>query len=213
MEFGNMLKMENKLWKEGLTHIAGIDEAGRGPLAGPVVAAAVVFKSNQNYIRGIRDSKAMTRRNRQLLKRIIEENAVSWGVGVIHQMEIDRINILQATLRAMLLAVKNLSVQPDYLLVDGNRAPDSCIPHETVIRGDSLSMSIAAASIIAKVTRDNLMIKYHDQYPQYGFNRHMGYATRKHVQAIRKHGFCPLHRRSFKPKALELDYDQQEIAG
>ncbi len=183
----------------GFDAIAGVDEAGRGPLAGPVVAAAVIFPSG--YTNGeIRDSKKLTPLKRETLYKIIRSDAISVGLGAIEASTIDRINILQATLAAMKTAVLNLSPQPDYLLIDGTNNIDIPIPQETIIRGDSLSVSVAAASIIAKVLRDQLMDRYHVLYPQYNFLKNKGYGTKEHREAVKKHGRCKIHRRSFRIK-------------
>jgi len=198
----NLLKFERALWKKGYRCIAGIDEAGRGPLAGPVVAAAVIFSKNQRLIPQINDSKKLSPKNRQIAKAIIEEAALAIGVGIVSQAVIDEINILQATYRAMKDAVSNLSVSPDYALVDGRKGISLEMPFECLVKGDARSMSIAAASIIAKVTRDQIMIDYEKIYPGYGFAQHKGYPTKMHVKAIRNAGLSPIHRRSFRPKQL-----------
>ena len=183
----------------GFDAIAGVDEAGRGPLAGPVLAAAVIFPSD--YTNGeIRDSKKLTPLKREALYKIIRDDAVSIGLGAIEASTIDRINILQATLAAMKMAVLNLTTQPDYLLIDGINTIDIPIPQETIIKGDSLSVSVAAASIIAKVSRDQLMDRYHVSYPQYNFLKNKGYGTKEHREAVKKYGRCKIHRRSFKIK-------------
>jgi len=183
----------------GFDAIAGVDEAGRGPLAGPVVAAAVIFPSG--YTNGeIRDSKKLTPLKRETLYKIIRDDAISVGLSAIEASTIDRINILQATLAAMKTAVLSLSPQPDYILIDGTNNIDIPILQETIIRGDSLSVSIAAASIIAKVSRDQLMDRYHVLYPQYNFLKNKGYGTKEHREAVKKYGRCKIHRRSFKIK-------------
>ncbi len=183
----------------GFDAIAGIDEAGRGPLAGPVVAAAVIFPSG--YTNGeIRDSKKLTPLKREALYKVIRSDAISVGLGAIEAFTIDRINILQATLAAMKTAVLSLSPQPDYILIDGTNNIDIPIQQETIIRGDSLSVSVAAASIIAKVSRDQLMDRYHVLYPQYNFLKNKGYGTKEHREAVKKHGRCKIHRRSFRIK-------------
>ena len=183
--------------------IAGADEAGRGPLAGPVVAAAVVFPENCGII-PVDDSKRLSAARRASLSGEIAERAVSFSVGVIGPGEIDDINILEATKRAMRLAVKSLAVAPHMVLVDGNAAVDfgGGIIGECVVRGDSLSFSIAAASIMAKVARDNLMLEYDKEFPGYGFAKHKGYGTRGHAEALRRLGPCPIHRRSFLKNIL-----------
>lgn len=190
------LRHERERWVTGERHVAGLDEAGRGPLAGPVVAAAVVFAPGE-YVEGVRDSKLLTPAEREALFGEISARALGVGVGVVDHETIDRINILQATFRAMHEAVERLPVRPDHLLVDGNRFLDCGVPFTTVVDGDALSFTIAAASVIAKVTRDRLMVAYDAAYPLYGFVRHKGYATPEHRRAIAEHGLCPIHRRSF----------------
>jgi len=183
----------------GFDAIAGVDEAGRGPLAGPVFAAAVIFPSG--YTNGeIRDSKKLTPLKRETLYKIIRSDAISVGLGAIEASTIDKINILQATLAAMKTAVLSLSPQPDYILIDGTNNIDIPIQQETIIRGDSLSVSVAAASIIAKVSRDQLMDRYHVLYPQYNFLKNKGYGTKEHREAVKTHGRCKIHRRSFRIK-------------
>ena len=182
----------------------GSCDTGRGPLAGPVVAAAVILPLGLTETFGINDSKILSAVKREELKTIIENNAVSIGIGVIEHHDIDRLNILQATYAAMRQAVQALHPLPEYVLIDGNRDPQLGLPGRCLVKGDSLSVSIAAASIIAKVTRDELMIKYAESYPDYGFERHKGYPTREHIARIQKFGLSPIHRRSFKPKALEV---------
>jgi len=203
----NLLSIETKLWKQNFTRIAGVDEAGRGPLAGPVVAAVVVFPAGQTYIDGINDSKKLSPRRRETAKAVIEEKALDFGIGIVYHEEIDELNILGATFKAMRLAISSLMPTPDYLLIDGNRDPKIGIQNRCVVKGDSLSMSIAAASILAKVTRDEMMVEYDKLYPVYNFAKHKGYPTYKHIEAIRQHGVCPIHRRSFKPKVLMEYYD------
>ncbi len=181
---------EKKAIEKGFSKIAGIDEAGRGPLAGPVVSAAVVLPSFIQ-IPGISDSKKLTPKKRDYFYEKIYEFAVSIGIGIVDPTEIDRINILQASLMSMAMAAENLAPQPDCLLIDGIFTVSSALPQEPIPKGDGLSISIAAASIVAKVTRDRLMEKF-------GFSRHKGYPTKAHKAAIRKYGCCPIHRRSFK---------------
>ena len=188
---------EKKAEKKGFSIIAGVDEAGRGPLAGPVVSAAVILPA-LFPVPGINDSKKLSPKKRDYLYGKIYEHALSIGIGIVDSTEIDRINILQASLLCMSVSVDNLSPQPDYLLIDGTFRILSDIPQEPVTHGDALSVSIAAASIIAKVTRDRLMERYHQDYPQFGFARHKGYPTRAHKEAIRKFGCCPIHRCSFR---------------
>jgi len=202
-----MDSFESKAYRRGFTVIAGIDEAGRGPLAGPVVAAAVVLP--RGYKNGeVRDSKQLTPRSRARLYEIITRDALSIGLGVTEPSVIDRVNILQATLMAMQEAVTGLFLQPDYLLIDGLNGLDLPISQETIIRGDSLSLSVACASIVAKVSRDRIMEIYHHQFPQYNFLRNKGYGTREHLEAIRQHGLCKIHRRSFRVSKESLDEEQ-----
>jgi ribonuclease HII len=188
---------EKKALQKGFSKIAGIDEAGRGPLAGPVVSAAVIIPISLQ-IPGISDSKKLTPKKRNYLYEKIYDLAVSVGIGIVDPFEIDRINILQAALLSMAMAVENLAPQPDFLLIDGIFLISSALPQEAIPKGDALSASIAAASIVAKVTRDRLMERYHQDYPQFGFSKHKGYPTKAHKEAIRKFGCCLIHRRSFK---------------
>ena len=190
-----MLYHERKLTKQGKKQIAGIDEAGRGPLAGPVVAAAVVLR-NFRFKNRIADSKVLTRLSRERAYEEILRKA-DVGIGIVGDKDIDRVNILRASLLAMELAVYDLGVKPDHLLIDGNISPELPHPKTTIIHGESHSMSIACASIIAKVTRDFIMSYYDILYPEYGFARHKGYGTRLHFLAIRRFGPSPIHRRSF----------------
>ncbi len=190
------LKFEKTAYSSGFTYVAGIDEAGRGPLAGPVMAAAVILPAGLT-ITGVDDSKKLTPDKREKLFDIIMAQALSVGVGITTPADIDRINILQATRRAMLAAVQQLLTQPDYLLIDGISTIDSAIPQKTIKKGDSLSLSIAAASIIAKVTRDRLMVEMDTKYPGYGFAGHKGYGSAFHMAAIRALGPSPIHRLTF----------------
>lgn len=200
-----LLQHESRLWQQGISPVAGIDEAGRGPLAGPVVAAAVVFEPDV-YIEGVNDSKQLTPQEREEFYHLIAARATSYGVGIIDHTLIDEINILNATFRAMHTAIINLSVAPAHLLVDGNRFPEVGIPFTTIIEGDANSFSIAAASIIAKVTRDRLMLEYDRVFPGYGFAANKGYATKEHREALLRLGPCEIHRRSFEVKnQLELE--------
>jgi ribonuclease HII len=193
----DLWSFEKKAFQKGFSKIAGIDEAGRGPLAGPVVSAAVILPVSFR-VPGVTDSKKLTPKKRYYLYEKIYDKAVSIGIGIIDSIEIDRINILQAALTAMAAAVENLAPQPDCLLIDGTFPLSSPLPQEAIPKGDALSISIAAASIIAKVTRDSLMERYHQDYPQFGFSKHKGYPTPAHKQAIRQFGCCPIHRKSFK---------------
>jgi ribonuclease HII len=190
---------ERTLSRRGFRSVAGVDEAGRGPLAGPLVAAAVILPADQT-IKGIDDSKKLSPRKREILFWQIRRKAIGIGIGVVSHSAIDRINVGQANFLAMKKAVERLKVTPDFLLVDGKRHKiDLPISQRGINSGDAKCASIAAASIIAKVTRDRLMRKYHKQYPLYGFDRHKGYGTKRHLQLLEKHGPCPIHRRSFYP--------------
>jgi ribonuclease HII len=191
---------EKNGWSKGYRYIVGIDEAGRGPLAGPVVAAAVIFPEN-SFLDGLDDSKKLTPKKRAYLFDQIKELA-SVGIGIISPKKIDEINIYQATRLAMKTAAEDLNVIPDCLLIDGNTKIDMAYPQQTIVKGDSKVASIAAASVIAKVTRDRIMEEYHKEMPQYGFDGHKGYPSKGHIEAIREHGYSSIHRRSFKPKAL-----------
>ena len=194
-----LLAMERGLREKGFVHIAGIDEAGRGPLAGPVVAAAVVFPT-QMYVSGVKDSKRISARRRERLYDVILKEALSVGIGVVDEKEIDRINILKATHKAMSKAIEKLSIRPHCVLVDGMELPECSCHQKAVIDGDARCFSIAAASIIAKVTRDRIMIDYDRQFPQYGFAQHKGYATAGHRAALEKFGPSNIHRTSFSWK-------------
>lgn len=195
----NLWEIENHYLNKGLSLIAGIDEAGRGPLAGPVCAAAVILPPNIE-IPGLNDSKKLSDKQRRELLPVIKSVAIAYGIAFATQEEIDEINILQATFLAMERAVAQLKQTPDMLLIDGNRKRDFGIPAETVIHGDSLSASIAAASVLAKVTRDDYMLEQAVKYPQYGFEIHKGYGTKAHYAALTQHGHCPLHRVTFLKK-------------
>ncbi len=195
-DFHASLEIEVRLWSQGFQTLAGVDEAGRGPLAGPVVAAAVVFPSG-TIIRGVEDSKKLTEKKREELFPLIQEQALSVGVGIVDHEVIDRINILRATILAMHKAIDELTVKPDFVIVDGNSFKHETLRYENVIDGDEKSFTIAAASIIAKVTRDRMMREFHLQYPVYGFAQHKGYGTKQHLEAIHRYGPCPIHRRSF----------------
>lgn len=183
--------------------VCGIDEAGRGPLAGPVVAAAVILDPNQ-AIAGLNDSKKLSEKKRVVLAMEIRQKALAWAVAEASVEEIDRLNILQATFLAMQRAVAGLSVQPERALVDGNRCPKLAMPVEAIVQGDGKIASIAAASILAKTVRDEGMLALHAAYPQYGFDRHMGYPTAVHLAALAEHGPSPVHRRSFGPVSRQL---------
>ena len=195
----DLWEIENAHFANGIEVICGVDEAGRGPLAGPVCAAAVILPRGLE-ISGLNDSKKLTDKRRRELMPIIKEQAIAYGIGFATEQEIDQINILQATYLAIERAIQALSVKPELAMIDGNRARDFGIPVETVIKGDSLSASIAAASILAKVTRDDMMLELADTYPQYGFEIHKGYGTKAHYAALDEHGISPIHRMSFLKK-------------
>ena len=194
----NTLKeFENNLYKTGLKYIAGIDEAGRGPLAGPVVVGIAIMEPN-SFIEGINDSKKIAEKKRELLYEKITSEAVDWAVGIVDQKEIDEINILNATKKALHEAISKLKVKPDRILVDALEHIDTNgIPYTSIIKWDAKVYSISAASIIAKVTRDRMMQEYDEIYPEYGFAKHKGYGTAQHIQAIKTYGPCLLHRKSF----------------
>lgn len=191
-----MWEIEDSLFDQGIGVICGVDEAGRGPLAGPVYAAAVILPRDLE-IPGLTDSKKLSDKKRRELFPIIQEQAVAFGIGVASEKEIDEINILQATFLAMKRALEKLSVRPDLALIDGNRKTDFGVPAKTVVKGDSLSASIAAASILAKVSRDDYMMELAQKYPQYGFDIHKGYGTKAHYQALREFGPSEVHRMTF----------------
>lgn len=185
---------------EAIQYIAGIDEAGRGPLAGPVVVAAAIMPRN-SMIEGVNDSKKVSEKKREAIYEQIIQEAISYGVGIIDHREIDAINILQATKKGLTEAIKGLETKPDVILVDALTNIDTCgIPYTSIIQGDSKSYSIAAASIIAKVTRDRIMRQWDELYPMYGFEKNKGYGTKMHMDAIREYGICPIHRLSFLGK-------------
>ena len=195
----NMWQIEEQMFAEGFSVVCGVDEAGRGPLAGPVCAAAVILPSHLE-IPGLNDSKKLTDKRRRELFPVIQEQAIAYGIGFASHEEIDEINILQATFLAMERALSQLKVRPDLALIDGNREKDFGIPVRTVIKGDSLSANIAAASVLAKVSRDELMEQMAQEYPQYSFEVHKGYGTKAHYEALRQYGPCPIHRMSFLKK-------------
>ena len=195
----NMWEIEDGFYADGIQVICGVDEAGRGPLAGPVCAAAVILPPHLE-IPGLTDSKKLTDKKRRELFPIIQEQAIAWGIGWASEKEIDEINILQATFLAMQRALDQLAVKPELALIDGNREKDFGLPVKTVVKGDSLSMNIAAASILAKVSRDDLMVNLAETYPQYGFDIHKGYGTKAHYAALTEYGASPVHRLSFLKK-------------
>lgn len=199
MSENNMWQIEQSFFDKGIQLICGVDEAGRGPLAGPVCAAAVILPANIQ-IPGLNDSKKLSDKRRRELFPVIKEQAIAYGIAFADHKEIDEINILQATYLAMERAIDQLAVKPELALIDGNRAKDFGIPVETVIHGDSLSASIAAASILAKVTRDDYMLQMAEKYPAYGFEIHKGYGTKAHYAAITELGVSEIHRMSFLKK-------------
>lgn len=197
----NWLEYENKAYEMGYENICGIDEAGRGPLAGPVCAAAVILPKGV-VIDGVNDSKKLTEKKREALFEVIKAEAVSYSIAFATVEEIEKYNILNATMLAMRRAVEGLDVKPGYALIDGNCMPTLPVKGECVVKGDAKSSSVACASILAKVSRDRLLYKYAAEYPQYGFDKHKGYGTKLHVEALRNFGPCPYHRMSFLGKIL-----------
>lgn len=196
----NLKEFENNLHSTGLKYIAGIDEAGRGPLAGPVVVGIAIMKPD-SFIEGVNDSKKLSEKKREQLYEQIISEAIDWAVGIVDQKEIDEINILNATKKALHMAISNLKVKPDRILVDALEHIDTYgIPYTSIIKGDAKIYSISVASIIAKVTRDRIMQEYDEIYPEYGFSGHKGYGTAKHIQAIKEYGPCSLHRKTFIKK-------------
>jgi len=197
-----MLAYERRLWERGVRFIAGVDEAGRGPLAGPVVAAAVVFPQDI-FIAGVDDSKKLSQKRREELFVVIQDKALAVAKGVVSEKEIDRLNILRATFKAMRMAIGSLPIRPEHVLIDGRPLPENFYPQTPLIGGDYKSFSIAAASIVAKVTRDRMMVEYDELYPEYGFAQHKGYGTKRHVEAIRKYGTCEIHRKTFRVRGWQ----------
>ena len=200
-KYAEMSAYENRYLEQGKRMIAGMDEAGRGPLAGPVVAACVILDP-EKPVYGVNDSKKLSPKKRAELKKAIEENAVAIGVGIVDEKTIDEINILEATKLAMKKAVEALGIVPDVILIDALKIPSIPVPQEGIIKGDALSVSIAAASIIAKETRDDILRQIDEMYPQYGFASHKGYGTAQHIQAIRTYGPLPIHRKTFIGKFI-----------
>ena len=198
----NWLEFEQEAINKGYHRVCGVDEAGRGPLAGPVCAAAVILPEN-TIIEGVNDSKKLSEKKREALLEVIKAEAVSYSIAYASVEEIESMNILNATMLAMKRAVEGLDVKADYAMIDGNRLPDLCIDSECIIKGDAKSMSIACASILAKVSRDRLLYKYAEEYPMYGFDKHKGYGTKAHTAAIKEFGPCPYHRMSFLKKILK----------
>ena len=197
LRLNEMKKIEEEIYKKGIKLIGGIDEAGRGPLAGPVVVACAVMPRD-SMIEGVNDSKKVSEKKREKLYEEIVNSAISYGVGIIDQKEIDFMNILNATKFGLTTSIKNLEEKPEFILVDALTNIDTCkIPYKSIIKGDAKCYSIACASIIAKVTRDRIMREWAEIYPQYGFEKHKGYGTKMHIEAIKEYGICPLHRKSF----------------
>ncbi|WP_035098248.1 ribonuclease HII [Anoxybacillus tepidamans] len=196
-QWEQMLEYERRIYGQGISYIAGVDEVGRGPLAGPVVAAAVILPKDF-YLPGLNDSKKLSEAKREQLFEHIQANAVAIGIGIVSAREIDELNIYQATKKAMVQAIQSLVCKPEYLLIDAMELPLD-IPQRSIIKGDATSVSIAASSVVAKVTRDRMMKELGAKYPQYGFEKHMGYGTEQHLQAIRTYGVIEEHRRSFGP--------------
>lgn len=207
-----LLRYETELWKQGIVHVAGVDEAGMSPLAGPVAAAAVILPPHHRLAR-VDDSKKLDAKTREALAVEIKQHAVAWAVGLVSPEEIDRVNIYRAGLLAMRRAVEALDPAPESLLIDARKLADVPIPQRAIVHGDALSISIAAASIIAKTTRDAIMRELDARYPGYGFAKHKGYPVREHYDALERLGACEVHRRSFAPvrKALGLDPVQAEL--
>lgn len=198
------LKFERALWDDGLEHVAGCDEAGMSPLAGPVVAAAAILRKD-DPIRGVDDSKKLSPKQREELAVEIKARAVAWGIGVVTPQEIDEINIYRAGLLAMHRALSALTPRPDHVLLDARRVPEFAVPQTPIIKGDAKSLSIGAASILAKTHRDGLLVELDRRYPGYGFAEHKGYPVAAHVEALRRLGVCPEHRRTFAPVREVLD--------
>lgn len=197
-QYDQICSIERSLYEQGLTNIAGIDEAGRGPLAGPVVAAAVVLPKDFKLL-GLTDSKQLSERSRNEFYEIIKSDAIAYSVSIIGNQTIDQINIFAATQKAMRSALAKLNVTIDHVLIDAVNLDPLPYPSDVLIKGDQKSVSIAAASILAKVTRDQFMMEIHEQYPMYHFNTHKGYGTKRHIEKLRKYGVTPFHRKSFAP--------------
>lgn len=193
-----LCKYEEEAFSLGYELIGGVDEVGRGPLAGPVVAAAVILPRDAK-IPGINDSKKLSFQQRERLCKTISNLIIDWGIGIVDEQMVDEINILQATYLAMEKAIKSLKSKPHFLLIDGFKIPQVDIPQKPIIKGDQLSISIQVASILAKVIRDRIMVEYDNEFPQYGFAKHKGYGTSLHIDSIKKYGICKIHRRSFEP--------------
>lgn len=198
IEADDLLKFEKELYSQGITLIGGVDEAGRGPLVGPVVAACVILPVNYE-LEGLNDSKQLSEKKRDLLFDIIMKDAVSVGVGIVEADMIDKINILEASRLAMKLAIENMDVKPEFVLSDAMKLNNIDIPYKDIVHGDALSLSIAAGSVIAKVTRDRMLYELDKEYPEYGFAKHKGYPTKAHLEAIQKYGLLKNYRFTYKP--------------
>ena len=205
----NLLKYEQELYKNNITLIAGVDEAGRGPLVGPVVAAAVILPKNY-VLEGLNDSKQLTERKREYFYDVLQKEAISIGVGIVSAKRIDEINILEASREAMYIALNNLDVTPKYILSDAMSLNDIYIPSRPIIHGDALSLSIAAASVIAKVTRDHIMYELDKKYPVYHYNKNKGYPTKEHLELLKKYGITNEYRMTYKPVKVILEELQNE---
>ena len=200
----NLLKYEEELYKQNITLIAGVDEAGRGPLVGPVVAAGVILPQNY-HLEGLNDSKQLTEKKREYYYQILQKEALSIGVGIVSASEIDKINILEASRKAMYMAIDNLAIRPEYILSDAMNLNDIDIPSRPIIHGDALSLSIAGASVIAKITRDHIMYELDKKYPEYNYKKNKGYPTKEHLELIKKYGITEEYRMTYKPVKLILE--------
>lgn len=200
----NLLKYEKELYKNNITLIAGVDEAGRGPLVGPVVAAAVILPKNY-HLEGLNDSKQLSEKKREKFYEILMTEALSIGIGIVRASEIDELNILEASRKAMYIAINNLSITPEYILSDAMSLNDIDIPTRPIIHGDALSLSIAAASVIAKVTRDHIMYELDQKYPEYNYKKNKGYPTKEHLELIKKYGITKEYRMSYKPVKFVME--------
>lgn len=205
-----LTQFDRKVAGNNTKRIAGVDEAGRGPLAGPVVAAAVILPQDVSVLTGVDDSKRLSPSQREELYLKITQLAIAVGIGVVNAQKIDKINILQATFQAMRLAIQRLPISPEHILVDGRKIPKVNIPQTAIVNGDTLSLAIASASIVAKVIRDRIMVCLDRLYPQYGFAQHKGYTTKAHINALNKYGPCKIHRKSFKPVQNRLITEASE---
>lgn len=205
----DLLKYERELYKNNITLIAGVDEAGRGPLCGPVVAGAVILPKNY-HLEGLNDSKKLSEKKREEFYEILKKEAIAIGVGIVSAKEIDEINILEASRKAMYLAIEDLGITPEYILSDAMSLNDIDIPSKPIIHGDSLSLSIAAGSVIAKVTRDHIMLEIDKKHPEYNIRKHKGYPTKEHMELIRKYGIFEEYRKSYKPVKQIMEESSNE---